>query len=449
MSTTKEKRPVVYRDIKELIPYASNAKNHDETQVAELAASIREFGWTRPVLIDEKNTIRAGHGCVLAARKLGLQKVPCIVLAGLSEAQLKAYTIADNRLSEKAAWNWELLAAELEGLNDLEGFAMELTGFDLDDLKDVKKKAGKARDEREQGQEGEDDFGTVPMAPITRPGDVWHIGPHRLVCGDSLDNETLDALLAGVQAHLILTDPPYAIYGSATGIASDITDDKMVRPFFEKVLGIGAQRLPWFGHLYVCCDWRSWPAIWESAKRVPSIEPKNLLMWDKGGAGLGSNYANTYELIGFFSKLPKQTAMGHRPAGQRPIHKPNVLRYNRPTGKEREHNAAKPVGLMRELIENSSGPEDLVLEPFCGSGSTMVAADQTGRVCYAVDIAPGWCDITIGRMQRLRDYQARLGENGPTFQEIAQERAGDKKNQEVTPPPARKKSAKAKQRVHH
>lgn len=426
MTTNKGKTllKITYKQRDKLIPYARNSRTHSEQQVMQVAASIREFGWTNPVLVNGKDGILAGHARVMAAAKLGITDIPCIDLAHLSPAQQRAYIIADNRLAENAGWDNIVLEAEFDELTE-EGFDLDFTGFELTDRQSVHKQAEKAKNEARDNQKGEDDFGTVPMNPISRPGDVWHMGPHRLICGDCMLAETLQTLIGSEQVHMIATDPPYAIYGSATGIASDITDDKMVRPFFEKVLGIGKEFLPWFGHAYISCDWRSWPAIWESCKRVPTMEPKNLIVWDKGGAGLGSNYANTFELIGYFAKLPQQTAMGNRPSGQRSIHKPNVMRHNRPTGADREHNAAKPVALFRDLIYNSSGPGDVVLDPFCGSGTTIIAADQTDRICLAIDIEPKWCDVTIGRFIRLRETPVTLGDNGPTFQEIAQQRIGD------------------------
>ena len=415
-----------YAPIEDFIMYATNPRKHPEAQIDRLIAGIKEFGFVIPVLTESKDdmTLVAGHGRLIAAKRLGLTQIPYIPADHMTPAQIRAFRIFDNRIQALGEDDFELLDSEFDGLIE-EGFDLDFTGFNLDERQDVHKKAARARDDRTQGQKGEDDFGTVPMNPITRPGDIWHLGPHRLICADSLEPATLQVLCGSDQVHMIATDPPYAIYGSATGIASDITDDKMVCPFFEKILNIAKMRLPWFGHAYVCCDWRSWPAIWESCKRTPSMEPKNLIVWDKGGAGLGSNYANTFELIGFFSKLPAQTAMGNRPSGQRSIHKPNVMRHNRPTGENREHNAAKPVALFRDLIENSSGPGDVVLEPFCGSGTTIIAADQTDRICLAVDIEPKWCDVTIGRFMRLRETPVTLGENGPTFQEIAQQRVGD------------------------
>jgi hypothetical protein len=213
----------------------------------------------------------------------------------------------------------------------------------------------------------------------------------------------------------------------------------MVQPFFEGVLRLVRDYLPWFGHAYIFCDWRSYPTLAMMRKRVETVELRNLLVWDKGGSGLGSNYANTHELVAFFAKLPPQTAMGHRAVGVRPVHKPNILRHDRPAGLERQHNAAKPVKLMRELIENSTGPDDVVLEPFCGSGSTMVAADQLGRRCIAVDIEPKWCDVTIGRMMKVREIEARLNApDGPTYREVVSDRAAK------APTPAPKRTRKPK-----
>lgn len=411
----------------ELLPYARNSRTHSAEQINQIAASIREFGFTQPCLVrGSPPTILAGHARALAARKLGMPTVPCIRLDDLTDVQARAYVIADNKLAENAGWDDKLLAVEFDDLI-ADGFALELTGFDPGEVRDTRKRAAKGEATAPQGQAGEDEFGTVPIDPITRPGDVWHIGRHRLICGDSLERATWQPHLdAGLKPTCIATDPPYAIYGSSTGMASDIADDKMVRPFFESVLRLCRDVLPFFGHLYVFCDWRSYPTIAMAARGVDTLELKNVIVWDKGGSGLGSNYANTHELVGFWHKLPAQTAMGHRAAGIRAVHKPNILRFNRPTGDERKHNAAKPVALMREVLDNSTSPGDVCFEPFCGSGSTMVAADQLGRICIACDLEPKWCDVTIGRMLKLRELEARLGDpHGPTYAEIAKQRLGD------------------------
>jgi len=432
MAEQQETTRETVRSLADLLPTENNPRTHSDDQVDRIAASIQEFGWTSPLLVASEEggafRILAGHGRIAAAIKLGISEVPTVDLSHLSPEQRMAYVIADNKLAEDAGWHSETLAEIFENLN-AEGFALDVTGFSFAEAEDIMKAARRDHGVADGvgGQEGEDDFGEVQKNATTRLGDEWQMGPHRLICADSMHADTFEKLIGDDNIHLICTDPPYAIYGSATGIASDISDDKMVRPFFDKVLTIAKDRLEWFGHCYVFCDWRSWPAIWEACKGVPHIEPKNLLMWDKGGAGLGSNYANTYECVAFFSKLPKQTAMGNRPSGQRPVHKPNVLRHNRPSGADRLHNAAKPVALLRDLIENSTGPGDVVLEPFSGSGSTIIAADQTDRICLAVEIDPGWCDVILQRFWDLRETEPVLvaspDEVTGTFSEVVAARS--------------------------
>ena len=405
---------VIYKQRDKLIPYARNSRTHSEEQVMQVAASIREFGWTNPVLINGEDGILAGHARVLAAIKLSITDIPCIDLSHLTESQQRAYVIADNKLAENAGWDLTVLETEFESLIE-DGFELDFTGFDQDEREKVHKQVEKAKHDALDGQQGEDDFGTVPMNPITRPGDVWHLGPHRLICGDSLAADTLQVLVGDEQVHMVLTDPP----------TLDLENDKLMRPFFEHALSAAKRYLPWFGHAYLCCNWHSWPTVWDVCKSVQTIEAKNLIVWDKGDTSLGPNYGDAFELIAYFSKLPDRTIMDNKSSGERAIHKPNVMRHSRPTGEDREHNAAKPVALFRDLIYNSSGPGDVILEPFCGSGTTIIAADQTDRICLAVDIEPKWCDVTIGRFIRLRETPVTLDENGPTYQEVAQQREGD------------------------
>lgn len=406
-----------------LIPYARNSRTHTEEDVAELAGMIREFGWTEPVILWRDNKVAAGHARLRAARKLGMTEVPCIRRENLSEDQFRAYVIADNRIAEKAGWDKEMLVAEFDSLHK-SGFSLPKTGFSLKETADVKKALQKEQ-RGARGKKGEDDVTEVPANPITRAGDLWELGDHRLYCGDSLRSVAeLKQVFAIDTVHAIATDPPYAIYGSATGISSSISDDKMVRPFFEKVLELGKELLPWFAHCYMACDWRSWPAICYAAKNVATMEQKNLLIWDKGDYGMGNNYFNCYECIGFFAKLPPEKTMtGSRQTGQRPIFKPNIQRFPRPSGSDREHNAAKPVALFREILENSTGPGDRVLEPFAGSGTTLIACETIDRVCYAVEIEPQWCDVVVWRWMRLTGGSAVLaGTEGKTFEQVAHER---------------------------
>ena len=238
-------------------------------------------------------------------------------------------------------------------------------------------------------------------------GDVWLLGGSRLCCGDSTKPEEVDRAIGALKIACVVTDPPYAIYGSSTGVASDVADDKMVRPFFLDVWRTVHRVLPKFGHAYLFCDWRSWSAVWESAKRA-GMSPKNMLVWDKGGGGLGSNYANTYELLAFFAKMPTQRVMkGDTETGQRSVHRPNILRFSRPTGDDRLHNAAKPVMLLKELIENSTDEGAGVLDLFGGSGSTLIAASMAARRCAMLEIEPERCDVIIARFERITGLTAQ------------------------------------------
>jgi DNA modification methylase len=238
-----------------------------------------------------------------------------------------------------------------------------------------------------------------PPDPVTKLGDVWQLGGHRLVCGDCFDPATMKAVTGGKRANMALTDPPYAIYGSSTGVASDVADDSMVRPFFEAMWRVIAGHVVLFAHCYAHCDWRSWAAVWDAGKRA-GLAPRNMIIWDKGTFGLGDNYANTHELVAFFARLPAKK-MTNPTTGQRPVYKANILRYPRPSGDDRQHNAAKPVALLADLIENSADPGGTVLDLFAGSGSVIIAAETTGRVCWACEKEPGWCDVICARWAKL------------------------------------------------
>ncbi len=405
----------------EIQPPDRTLKTYSDEDIASHVAHFQHFGNLEPLRV-WKGAILDGDAWYAAAERLQLTTVPVIDLSHFSEADALGYSVAIKRLAEAGEWEWANLVEVFDELKETEFPDLDLAGFDADERQKIRSRVAHEALGADGGQAGEDDKVEVTKYPVTMVGDVWELGPHRLGCGNSFDAEHMETLLAGDQVHLVATDPPYAVYGSATGIASDIADDKMVRPFFDSILKLSEAVLPWFGHCYMFTDWRTYPAIFESIRSTPHMEPKNCLVWDKGGAGLGSNYANTHEWISFCSKLPPQKAMGTRATGQRSIHKPNVMRHNRVSGAEREHNAAKPVALMRDLIENSSGPGDVVLEPFCGSGTTLIAANQTQRLCLASEMEPKWCDVTILRFQRLSGEEAKHAATGKTFEEMEQER---------------------------
>ena len=385
-----------------------NPKLHD---LDAIGASIWRFGFTAPVLFDTKTKrLVAGHGRVqslVAGREDGrdppkgivlqdgVWRVPTVRLAFRSKGEAEAYVLADNQLTIAGGWDD---AAVGEILRDLH--ASEVDVLSLGFSRDVLEKHGIAEDVPiDAGTRTPPDESIQPHG-VAKPGDIWTLGSHRLVVGDSFGAATRRALLRDTKVPLVFTDPPYAIYGSSTGIGADIADDRMVRPFFRRLAQIIAEETRIWAHVYVCCDWRSWPAVYDSFRN--RLAPKNLVVWDKGGSGLGSSYANTYELVGFFARLPPpKTMRSTEERGQRQVYAPNLVRVNRASGEARNHNASKPVDLVSIFLENSSDPGDVVLDLFGGGGSTLEAAERTGRHARIVEINPDNADKIIERWVKL------------------------------------------------
>ena len=387
----------------DLKPYDRNARTHSRAQVEELRGSIRAFGFTSVLVIDEEGLLIASHGRRLAAMAEGLTHVDAIEVRGLSPQQKRALAIADNKIPANAGWDEKLLALELGSLK-ADGFDLSLTGFSIGELDDI------LGPDPGAGDADEDDAPPPPERPTSRPGELWLLGDRRLLVGDSFDREDVDRLLEGNLADMVLTDPPFAIYGSSTGISADIADDKMVRPFFEKLGAVIIERVPEFAHVYVHCDWRSYATLWHGLKSA-RLTPKNCIVWDKGHFGLGGMYGNAHEFVAFFARLPPQKAMtsGNK-RGQRPVLGcANIFKASRVTGEERQHNAAKPVELLAWLIENSSEPGDLVLDLFGGSGSTLIAAEKTRRRCAMMEMEPRFADVILERWEKASGKQAFLG----------------------------------------
>jgi DNA modification methylase len=394
---------------KDLIPYARNSRTHSDAQVSKIAASIREFGFLNPIIVDGKNGIIAGHGRVMAAQKLGLTDVPVIEAAHLTDAQKRAYVIADNRLALDAGWDNEMLKIELQDL-DLAGFDLGLTGFDLDELTDLLA-------EPTEGLTDEDDVPEVPAIPLTVEGDVWLLGRHRLMCGDSTSIDAVDKLMAGRKADMVFTDPPYALFGNSTGVAG-VTDDNMVRSFFRDIMvNLKVTAKP-YAHIYMCCDWHSAFSL-EAVARSIELKAKNLCIWDKGDGGVGAMYQQCYEMVWFFDNSPTaNTIMGKTKAGVRTVQgKPNIWRVKRHM-KDRVHNAQKPVDLVRIPIGASSDSGDLVLDLFGGSGTTLIAAECEARSSCSMELDPKYCDVIVKRWQDFTGQQATLEATGQTFAEL-------------------------------
>lgn len=407
---------IAYVPVVELAPAARNPKRH---AAAVVEASVTRFGFADPIVRDERTgRIVAGHGRReallamesrgepppqgIAVDERGRWTVPVVTgWRSRDDAEAEAFLLAVNVSVEKGGWNDPELGRSLAALRD--SVDMTKLGFDKAAISRAIKAA---QDAANAALAGEPAIPTAPKDPTTKPGDVWTMGNHRILCGDSTRADDVAKLMDGKRARVVFTDPPYAIYGSSSGLSSSVTDDKIVRPFFRDVLAAAQGASELFAHVYICCDWRSWPSWWESSK-LTRLAPKNLIVWDKGGAGLGNNWANTYELVGFFVSMPEQRTMTKaRPTGMRPVLHSNVVRFDRVRGAEREHNAAKPVGLCRLFLEQGSDPGDVALDLFSGSGSTVLAAEEAGRRCFTMEIDPAFCDVTVQRWERVTGKKA-------------------------------------------
>lgn len=389
----------IYYPVSQLVPWDANPRENDPT-VDEIARSIERFGWGRPLVVQaSRKLIIAGNTAFKAAKKLRRGVVP-VRFVNLPDGEAEAYALADNKISEISKWKDGALNQLLAN--------MQKAGTKLEGLGFSGKELGKRLGRQEQTEQREFDEPKKPTNPKTRPGDLYALGEHRLICADSFEPDTFAKLLGDVKARAVVTDPPYAIYGSSTGVSADIADDNMVRPFFESIMKTAFSLCDFFAHIYICCDWRSFPAIWEAAKRA-ALAPKNLIVWDKGNSGLGSNYANGYELAAFFAKLPPMTAMKSTATrGQRQIHRSNVFRHNRVSGEERNHNAAKPVALFEEFVVNSTDEGDAVVDMFAGGGTLAIACEKQKRRAFMVEKDPGYCDVIVQRWEKFTGKAAVL-----------------------------------------
>ncbi len=437
----KMPRWIEYLDAETLEPAKRNPKRHAPEAIG---ASMERFRYSRALVLDERTRrLVHGHGQreTLLELKRGGKEAPEGILvdgsrwlvpvergwASRDDAEAAAAAVAHNRATELGGWNDEDLGETLRELAAEDDALLAAAGYEEADLAElVGGSVGGGGIHGDGGGAGgggaglggaggEDaELDAVPDEPRrvwVKYGQLYALGRHRVLCGDSLTPE-LGRALAGLQVAEVVEDPPYAIYGSSTGVASEIADWEMVLPFFEAVLRRARELLPMFGHSYVFCDWRSF-APWVIAAKRAEMALRNKLVWDKGGSGLGSNWANTYEEVAYFSKLPQQATMRgtSEQRGVRTVHRPNLLRHPRPTGEEREHNAAKPVALLRELVTAGSDEGQVVLDMFCGSGSTMVACEAEGRICVTADKEPKWVQVAIERWQRVTGRKAELVED--------------------------------------
>ena len=372
-------------DVSELIPYVRNARTHSEAQVSQIAASIREFGFLSPILVAEDNTILAGHGRLAAALKLGLKKVPCVKENHLTETQKRAYIIADNKLSLNAGWDSELLAVEL---SELEGadFNLDLLGFDEAELSSIFDADKDVSD---------DDFDVekeLEEPCFSKTGDVWTLGRHRIICGDATKLETYKTLLENTKVNLVVTDPPYNVNyeGAAGKIKNDnMENDKFYQFLFNSFVNM-EQAMADDASIYVFhADTEG--LNFRKAFQDAGFYLSGCCIWKKPSLVLGrSPYQWQHEpcLYGWKKKGKHKWYAGRKET--------SVWEFEKPK-KNADHPTMKPIALLAYPIKNSSMTNSLVLDPFAGSGSTLIACEQTGRVCYAIELDEKYCDVIVKR----------------------------------------------------
>ena len=383
LDRTKRQLAVNYRPLAALIPYARNARTHSEEQVAQIAASIREFGWTNPILVDGDSGVIAGHGRLLAARKLGMTTVPVIELAGMSEAEKRAYILADNKLALNAGWDEAMLAAEIGDLQGL-GFDLALTGFELGEIDALL--AG-------DGPSFPDEAPPVPEEPLTRPGDIWTMGPHRLVCGDATDPQVIRRALDGGLADMVFADPPYNVAYRKGKVRKAIANDDLGSGFgaFLEAACRAMVRVT-KGAIYICISGAEIDVL-KAAFAAAGGHWSTFVIWSKDRFTLGrSDYQRQYEPILYgWAEGSQHFWCGARDQG-------DVWQIDRPRANDL-HPTMKPIALVERAIRNSSKTRDTVLDPFAGSGTSLMAAEATGRQAVLVELDPAYCDVIVRRWQ--------------------------------------------------
>ena len=421
------------RALRDLKANPRNARTHDSAQISKLADAIRSFGFTVPILIDEEGSIIAGHGRAAAAKVLGLSNVPTIRLTHLSAAEKRAYVIADNRLAELAGWDREILALEFQDLGDLD-FDLSLTGFEIREIDLILD--GDARPAEFEAPIPAPDLANV----VSRPGDLWILGEHRLYCGSALEAGSYAALMGDEHAAMIFTDSPFnvPIHGHVSGLgkarhrefvmaSGEMTDEAFtgfLRTSFTHMKAFSAD-----GSLhYICMDWRHLGNVHEAASGIYS-EFKNLCVWNKDNGGMGSLYRSKHELV-FVFKSGSAPHINNVELGKNGRNRTNVWDYpgqntfhaNR-SGDLADHPTVKPTALVADAIRDVTRRGAIVLDPFVGSGTTILAAELTGRRACAIELDPAYVDVAIRRFEQTTGHIARHAVTGQTFAQTGAERA--------------------------
>ena len=380
-------------DITSIKPYENNPRKLSEKAIEKVAMSLKEYGFRQPIVVDKDRVIVAGHTRFRASKKLGLKQVPVSIIDNLTEEQINAYRIADNRTAEESEWDNELLKMEIKEL-EAKDFKLDLLGFNEDQLNDI-------LFEEKQGLTDEDEVPEAPEEPISKLGDIWKLGNHRVMCGDSIDYEDVNKLMNNKIANLVNTDPPYGVnYQSNMRTKSDKFD---VIKNDNKILDINPM-IDKFSKGWVFI-WTTWKVIDKWLDNTKSFGfPTNMVVWHKGGGGIGDlkkTFSTDYEMALVFNRGAE--LCGKRIGSVWKLQKDKAIKYKHPT--------QKPVELSVEAIDKTTKPKAVILDLFLGSGSTLIACEKLDRICYGMELDPKYCDVIIKRWENFTGKKAEL-ENG-------------------------------------
>jgi DNA modification methylase len=424
---------IVYRDIHNLRPDSKNPRVHSDKQIQQIARSIEAFGFNVPFLVDRELKLIAGHGRLAACKVLGINKVPTISLDHLTEEQIRAFTIADNRLTETADWDERLLGEQLKALSEVKlTFSLEATGFEMGEI-DVMIEGLTSPAEAEAA----DKLPTISSpVPVTKPGDLWLLGRNRLICGDALGGQTYQRLMDGRCAAAVFTDPPYndPIDGYVTGFgkvhhtefamaSGEMTEAEFTEFLHKTFSNLKIASMPGSIH-FICMDWRHLKELLTAAERTYT-ELKNVCVWAKESGGQGSFYRSQHELV-FVFKSGRTEHRNNVQLGQYGRYRTNVWHYPRVNsrGSNAEeshlllHPTVKPVAMVADAIMDCTARNEIVLDAFLGSGTTLVAAEQVGRICYGIELDPTYVDLAVRRWQTFTGNTALHAESMCSFNDL-------------------------------
>jgi DNA modification methylase len=441
--TPSSRLTIQHRSINTLRLDPRNPREHSQKQISQIAESIRAFGFNVPVLVDDDNRIIAGHGRVLACQLLGITEIPTICLSHLSPEQVRAFIIADNRLTENSSWNEILLGEQLKSLAEIDlDFSLEATGFEMGEIDVLIEGLCEPGD---VAQDPADDLPEQSEVSVSAAGDWWQLGKHRVLCGDALNPDSYDRLMNQQRAAVVFTEPPYnvPIDGHASGLGKKQHRDfamacgEMSPAEFTDFLGTVCKRLVSVSRdgsiHFLCIDWRHVGELLAAGKEAYD-EVKNICVWVKDNAGMGSLYRSQHEFVLVF-KQGRQSHRNNVQLGQFGRYRSNVWHYPGANSFSRAtaegnlldlHPTVKPVALVADAIMDCSSRSDIVLDPFLGSGTTVIAAERTGRVCYGIELDPTYVDTAVRRWQRFTGMGAVHGDSGRNFDDLEREAANER-----------------------